>query len=205
MSREAGPDGAEPNGEDAPPRPEWDDSYLEEVAERLQYNYDLKRDKRAQGEQFTMYGRLLIESRKQFFHQSVRYAHQSMHEHLFVTRRERVSSADLNYLVELGHGLADEWIEADEEHKSTEFTFVVVVPTFNEAVRERVHDFRDRTLLKYGYYGHYEVNLVVVAPDAEAYVASEEADVWRAFASWADTDPDSEPGLLDRLKRLFGR
>ena len=202
MSREV-PDEAD-GDDDEPTRPKWDDPYLEEVAERLQYNYDLERDRRVRGERFEMYGRLLIESRKQFLHQSVRYANQSMHEHLLVQRRDRGRPADLDRLVELGHGLADKWIDADEEHKSTEFTFVLIVPRFDEAVREHVRGFRDRTLLKYGYYGHYEVNLVVVAPDAEAYVASQEADVWRAFAPWADTDPDPEPGLLGRLRGLFG-
>lgn len=186
-------------------RPTWDDPYLDEVAERLQYNYDLARDERAGGERFELYGRLLIESRKQFLHQSVRYAHQSMHEHLFATRRETIRPADLDRLVEIGHDLADGRIQPDETHKRTDFTFVVIAPEIPDAVRERVAGFRDRTLLKFGYYGHYEVNLVVVAPGEESYVASEKADVWRAFAPWADTEPGDDPGLLDRLRGAFGR
>ena len=193
-----------PASDAEPDRPGWDDPYLDDVAARLQYNYDLERDKRAGDDHFELYGRLLIESRKQFLHQSVRYAHQSVHEHLFATRRESVGVAELGQFVDLGHRLADTWVDPDETHKRTDFTFVVVSDDLSDGVRDRVAGFRDRTLLRYGYYGHYEVNLVVVAPDREAYVASQEADVWRAFALWTDTDPDAEPGLLDRLKGLFG-
>jgi hypothetical protein len=195
-------DAAEP---ERPERPEWDDPYLDGVAERLVFNYDLERDRRVNGERFELYGRLLIESRKQFIHQSVRYAHQSVHEHLLATRHDGVTVRELDRLADLGHRLADDWIDADEEHKSTDFTFVVVTDAIPDDVRERVDGFRDRTLIRYGYYGHYEVNLVVVAPEREAYVASDEADVWRAFAPWADEDPDPDSGLFGRIKGLLGR
>ncbi|MDZ7746508.1 MAG: hypothetical protein U5K28_08330 [Halobacteriales archaeon] len=188
-------------------RPEFDDEYLDRVAERLMYNYDLDRDKRAGGSRFDLYGQLHIESRKQFLHESINYANQNVNEHLFATRHELVSVADIESAIELGHELAEtgDWITADETHRSTDFTFVFVVPEIPESVREFVHQYRDRTLLRYGYNGHYEVNLVVVAPEAEAYVASEEADVWRAFAPWADSDPDPEPGLIGRIRRLLKR
>ncbi|PSP37869.1 hypothetical protein BRC71_07765 [Halobacteriales archaeon QH_7_65_31] len=188
-------------------RPTFDDEYLDRVTERLMYSYDLERDRRAEGSRFELYGRLRIESRKQFLHESINYANQNVNEHLFVTRRESVSVADLEPAVELAHELADrgEWITADETHRSTDFTFVFVAPTLPDSVERFVRGFRDRTLLRYGYNGHYEVNLVVVAPEEESYVASEAADVWRAFALWAETDPDPEPGLLDRIRGLLKR
>ncbi|MFC7176740.1 hypothetical protein [Halosegnis marinus] len=192
-------------GEPELDRPEWDDEYLDRVAERLMYHYDLEKDERVRDRRFPLVGRLLMESRKQFLHPSLNYARENAREHLFVDRIAAPTVADLDRLVELGHALADLWIEADEEHRSTEFTFVVLADDLGDEVREHVSGFRDRTLLKYGYYGHYEVNLVVVAPGAEAYVASSEADVWRAFAPWADEDPDPEPGLVARLRGLFGR
>ncbi|RNJ25256.1 hypothetical protein [Halosegnis longus] len=192
---------------DEPERPTFDDEYLDDVAARLVYNYDLDRDKRAGGQRFELYGRLRIQSRKQFLHESINYANQNVNEHLFATRRESVSVGDIESAVELGHELAEtgDWITADETHRSTDFTFVFVVPAVPEPVREFVHQFRDRTLLRYGYNGHYEVNLVVVAPEEDAYVASEEADVWRAFAPWADSDPDPEPRLIERIRGLLTR
>ncbi|WP_075937488.1 hypothetical protein [Halosegnis longus] len=192
---------------DEPERPTFDDEYLDDVAARLAYNYDLDRDKRAGGQRFELYGRLRIQSRKQFLHESINYANQNVNEHLFATRRESVSVGDIESAVELGHELAEtgDWITADETHRSTDFTFVFVVPAVPEPVREFVHQFRDRTLLRYGYNGHYEVNLVVVAPEEDAYVASEEADVWRAFAPWADSDPDPEPRLIERIRGLLTR
>ena len=188
-------------------RPEFDDEYLDRVAERLMYNYDLERDVRAGGSRFDLYGRLRIESRKQFLHESINYANQNVNEHLFVDRRDAVSVADIESFVERAHELADQgdWVTADETHRSTDFTFVAVVPEIPAAVESFVHQFRDRTLLRYGYHGHYEVNLVVVAPETESYVASEEADVWRAFALWAETDPDPEPRLIDRIRGLLKR
>lgn len=190
-----------------PERPTFDDEYLDDVAGRLVYNYDLDRDTRAGGQRFELYGRLRIQSRKQFLHESINYANQNVNEHLFATRRESVSVDDIESTIELGHELVEtgDWITADETHRSTDFTFVFVVPEVSESVREFVHQYRDRTLLRYGYNGHYEVNLVVVAPEAESYVASEEADVWRAFAPWADSDPDPEPRLIERIRGLLTR
>jgi hypothetical protein len=182
--------------------PDWDDDYLQGVAERLKFNYDLEREHAAGGEDFDMYGRLYVQSQKQFLHQSLNWANYETVEHLFVRRADGVSTADLDALVELGHDLADDWIEPDEEHQGTDFTFVLVVPDIPEEVRSYVDGFRDRTLLKYGYYGAYEVNLAVVAPDREAAVGSSEADVTTAFELWRDLDAEPS-GLLGRLRALL--
>ena len=183
--------------------PEWTDEYLDRVGDRLQFNYDLEKDYTAGREQFDLYGRLHIESQKQVLHQALNWANYETNEHLFARRADGVSVADLEALVDLGHDLADEWIEADEEHRETEFSFVVVAPSIPPAVEDYVEGFRDRTLLRYGYYGSYEVNLVVVAPDSERVVASTQADVAGAFDLWGTLG--SEPrGVLGRLKRLLG-
>lgn len=183
--------------------PEWDDEYLDRVADRLKFTFDLERDRRVEGQRFDLYGQMVIESQKQFFHPALNYAHQQTREHLLVRRVGRVSVADLERVVETGHVLGDEWIDADEEHQGTEFTFVLVADDVPDDVREFVEGFRDRTLIKYGYYGHYELNLVVVAPETESYAASPKADVWRAFAPWADSNPDPKPGLVARLRGLL--
>ncbi|MBV0902178.1 hypothetical protein [Haloarcula salina] len=185
-------------------RPEWDDQYVDAVADRLAFNYDLERDHDAGGERFDLYGRLTIESQKQVLHQSLNWANYETVEHLFARRVDGVSEADLDALVDLGHDLAEERIDADEEHHGTEFTFVLVAPRIPESVREFVSGFRDRTLLKYGYYGAYEVNLVVVAPDREDAVASAEADVAAAFELWRDLDAAESRGLLGRLRTWLG-
>ena len=197
----ADPD-ADASGEAAyPDVPDWDDEYLDRVSDRLMFNYDLEKDRRVDAETYPLYGRLHIESRKQFLHRSINYANHDAAEHLFVTRRPTVSVADLERAVERGHELADRWIDADETHYGTDFTFVFVTDAVSDEVREFVSGFRDRTLIKFGYYGHYEINLVVVAPDEEAAVASRSADVAQAFALWDDVRVGS-PGLL---ARLFGR
>ena len=183
--------------------PTWDDDYLQSVAERLMHAYDLERDHATGSERFDMYGHLSVESQKQFLHQSLNWANYQTVEHVFVRRVGGVSRADLDALVDLGHDLAEDRIEADEEHHGTEFTFVLVVPEVPAAVRDHISGFRDRTLLKYGYYGAYEVNLVVVAPEREDAVASSEADVVAAFAPWGEWDGES-PGLLGRLRALLG-
>ncbi|MDS0277423.1 hypothetical protein NDI85_06430 [Halomicroarcula sp. S1AR25-4] len=183
--------------------PSWDDEYLQRVADRLKFNYDLQRDYAAGGERFEMYGRLYVESQKQFLHQSINWANYETVEHLFVRRADGVSEADLDALVELGHDLAEEWIEPSEEHQGTDFTFVLVVSDVPENVRSYVDGFRDRTLLKYGYYGAYEVNLAVVAPDREDAVGSTEADVTAAFELWRDLEAGPS-GLLGRLRAWLG-
>lgn len=180
--------------------PTWDDQYLDRVSDRLMFNYDLKRDHRVRGEAFDLYGLMRIESQKQFFHPSLGYADHHSDEYLFARRQSSVTVQELERLVELGHALADERVEGDEEHYGTDFSFVLVVPEIPEAVREFVVDFRERQLLKYGYFGHYEINLGVVSPDREAAVASREADVVSAFALWDDVpERHTTRGFVTRL------
>jgi hypothetical protein len=182
--------------------PDWGDEYLDRVSDRLMHNYDLEKDYRARGERFPLYGKLEVHSEKHFFHPALSFGHHDTHEHLFARRTEAPTVAEFERLVELGHELADEWITANEEHYSTEFTFVLVAPTIPEAVREFVSGFRDRTMLKYGYYGHYELNLVAVAPEDEDVVSSEQATVEEAFRLWEPIEKD-EPGLLRLIARRF--
>ncbi|QOS13202.1 uncharacterized protein HfgLR_15375 [Haloferax gibbonsii] len=180
-------------------RPEWDDEYLDRVAERLMYNYDLEREHAVRGERFDLFGSMRMESQKQFLHQSINYANHHAMEYMFARRVESATVAELERLVELGHALADEWIEPDEEHYGTDFTFVVIADAVSDEVWSFVSDFADRTLLKFGYYGHYEVNLAVVAPTDEDAVASRNADSVAAFTLWSDGSPAVSGGLLGRL------
>ncbi|EFW93580.1 hypothetical protein ZOD2009_00515 [Haladaptatus paucihalophilus DX253] len=182
------------------PVPDWDDEYVDRVSDRLFVNYDLEKEYATRGESFTLYGRLLIETQKQFLHRSINYANHSAEEHLFVRRANSVRVSDLEALVDLGHELADDWIEADEEHFGTTFTFVVIAPDVPTEVDEFVSDFSDRTLLKYGLHGQYEVNLAVVAPENETLAASENADVGKAFALWQPLVSEKS-GLLHRVVR----
>ncbi|RDI71896.1 hypothetical protein [Halopelagius longus] len=194
-------------GVELPDVPDWDDEYLDRVSDRLMFNYDLQKDRRVRGERFEMVGTMRVENRKQFFHPALNYANHEIREYVFARRAPRVTVAELERVVELGHELADdaEWLVADEEHYGTEFTFVAVVSELSDDVREFVASFSDRTLLKFGYYGHYEVNLAAVAPEAREVVASENADAAQAFAIWDDVQPSDERGLLGRIvDRLRG-
>ena len=184
--------------------PDWDDEYLDRVSDRLMFHYDLENGYRVRGERFDLYGELRVENRKQLFHPTLNYANHEAYEHLFARRLDRVTVEDLERLVEFGHDLADEWIVADEEHFETEFTFVLVASELSEPVRQFVEGFRDRTLLKFGFYGRYEVNLAVVAPGAERLAASRNAEVATAFRLWDDV-PRTEPGLFERFVRSFWR
>ena len=78
--------------------------------------------------------------------------------------------------------------------------------TVGAAVEERVVDLESRTLLSYGYHGHYWLRFVVVAPGAETVVASPGADVAAAFRLWADGSEagDGVSGAVGRLRSLFG-
>ncbi|MFC6786930.1 hypothetical protein ACFQFH_13895 [Halobaculum halobium] len=180
--------------------PVWDDEYLDRASDRLMFNYDLERDYRVRGERFDLYGLMRIESQKQFFHPSLGYGDHHSDEYLFARRQSSVTVGELERIVQLGHALADERVEGDEEHYGTDLSFVIIVPEIPEDVREFVVDFRERQLLKYGYFGHYEINLGVVSPDREAAVASREADVVSAFALW-DEVPErrSQRGYITRL------
>ena len=182
--------------------PDWDDEYFDRVSDRLMYSYDLEKDYRGAGERWDLYGEMRVRSQKQFFHPALNYADHESEEYLFARREARPTVRELERLVDLGHDVADERIVADEEHFGTDITFVLVAEELSEDVREYVSGFRDRNLLKYGYYGHYDVNLLVVAPDAEAHVASEAADVVEAFTLW-ETVSEPEEGFLSRFARRF--
>ncbi|WP_226038846.1 hypothetical protein [Natrinema sp. DC36] len=182
--------------------PDWDDEYLDRVSDRLMYNYDLEKNRSVDGERWDLYGEMRVLSQKQFFHPALSYADHEAEEYLFARRESRPTIAELERLVDLGHELADERVVADEEHFGTDFTFVLVADELPDDVREFVADFRDRTLLKFGYHGHYEVNLLVVVPEAETHVASEAADIVEAFTLWEDVTA-AEEGILSRFAKRF--
>ena len=183
--------------------PDWEDEYLDRVSDRLLHSYDLEKDVRADGERFDMYGELRVESSKHLFHPSVQYANHHMREFLYANRRDRVSVADLERLVELGHDFADERVEPGDQHRATEFTFVLVVPEIPDEVRAFVDGFTDRTLLRFGFHGHYEIHLCVVAPDSEDVVSSERTEIDAAFALWQSVERKS--GFVSRVRGLFSR
>ena len=195
----AGPDEAIPNDV-----PDWDDAFFDRVGDRLRCSFDLSKDDCVRDERFDLYGEARIENRKQLIHPSLNYANHEAHKYVFARRSERATVEDLERLVALAHDLADEWVVADEEHFGTEFSFALVVPEIPRSVREFVAAFRDRTLLKFGYYGQYEIHLVAVAPEKTELVASRNAGVARAFRLWDDI-PRDESGLLDRLLRTIWR
>jgi len=198
---------AEEVGVDLSEVPVWEDEYLDRVSDRLMFNYDLERDRTVDGERFPLYAELRMESQKHFFHPALDYANHEHREFLFARRLDRPTVADIERLVALGHDLADDeaWLVPDEEHFGTDFTFVVVAEAISEDVAEFVEGFRDRTLIKFGYYGHYEVNVAVVAPEREEIVKGDSADSAEAFALWRDVPPVEERGALARLREAVAR
>lgn len=182
--------------------PTWEDEYFDQVGGRLCYHYDLEKDYQVDDERFPMYGEMVIENEKHFLHPALSFARHESREHLFVRRDDSLTERELDRLVDLGHALADDWIEPDEEHYSTEFTFVSVVPAIPAGIRSKVTGLDERTLLKYGYHGHYEVNLVVVSPTQQDIVANDAADVSEAFSTWEEIERQ-EPGLLTLIARRF--
>lgn len=194
------PTGLEGDGELADV-PDWDDEYLDRVADRLMYSYDLAKDAAVDGETVPLYGRLVVRNQKHLFHPSVRYGYHEAVEHLFVERIDHPRPVDLRRLRERGERLAEAWIEPDEDHYETAFTFVVVASSLPDAVRSFVADHDERTLLRWGLNGHYEIRFVVVAPEREAAASTASADVAAAFRLWDDGDAaeESGDGLLARL------
>jgi len=180
--------------------PDWDDEYVDRVSDRLMFNYDLEKDRTIGGRTFTLYGEMHVHHEKHFFHPVLSFAHHDTFEHLFVGEAEAATVDRVESFVDLGHDLADEWIDADEEHYATEFTFALLVDGIPDAVRSFVSGFRERTMLKKGYYGHYEIHLVVVDPDREDLVASKKASLDEAFRVWEPLE-EEEITWLDLLRR----
>ncbi len=183
-----------------PNLPEWEDRYLSEVSERLLFNYDLEKDVRAGGETFTLYGRMRMLNKKHFLHPSLTFAEHESFEHVYTRRQNSVEVADLERLIDLGHDMAETEIDPDPEHFSTEFVFVVVTDEIAPEVHEFVDGFKERTMLKYGYNGHYEIHLVVVSPDHEEIVSSRDAHVEQAFRLWTPIEKE-EPSWWDLVTR----
>ncbi|RLM50771.1 hypothetical protein [Halorubrum sp. Atlit-28R] len=182
--------------------PDYDDEYLDRVSDRLMYSYDLDRDVVVDGERFDMTAEMRVRNQKQFLHPALSYADHDMREFVFARRVATPSVDEAERLVEFAHGVADERVDAHEEHYGTDVTVVLVVDRIPDDVAEFVDGFRDRTLLTFGYYGHYEVNFVVVAPDRESLVASENADTAAAFRLWERVDSQDE-GFLSRFAKRF--
>ncbi|MFC5277419.1 hypothetical protein ACFPM1_01360 [Halorubrum rubrum] len=184
--------------------PDYDDEYLDRVSDRLMYSYDLSADYAVDGERFELYAEMRMRNQKQFLHPALSYADHETKEYLFARRVSTPTVGELERLVELGHEIADERVEGDEQHYGTDVTFVLVGDRLPEDVADFVDGFRDRTLLKFGYYGHYEVNLIVVAPETESIVASEAAEIADAFRLWEPVEEPDE-GFLSRFAKRFWR
>ncbi len=184
--------------------PEWDDEYIDRVAHQLVYSYDLEKDHRLGGQRWDLYAEMRVVSHKQVLHPALSYADHETEEFVFLRREPRPTVDNLERLVELGHEVADERIVADEEHFETEISFVLLADELSDDVREYVSGFRDRTLLRFGYYGHYEINLVVVVPEEETQVASEVADIVNGVTLW-EAEPDSDAGFVSRVVDRFRR
>lgn len=187
------------SGSDRPAEvPVWDDGYLDSVALRLLHHYDLQREYTVDGEQFELYGHLEVKHERHAIHPSLTFAHHRTEEHLFATRTTSLSTAELQRLEALGEQIADEWIDADENHYSTDITFAIIAEVLPTEVREYIDGYRNRTLLRKGYYGHYEINLIAVSPDREETVGSQEADAEQAFRVWEPVVTET-PGRLSRF------
>ncbi|MFC6772155.1 hypothetical protein ACFQDD_11625, partial [Halorubrum pallidum] len=184
--------------------PDYDDEYLDRVSDRLMYSYDLEADVVERGERFDLYAKMRLRNQKQFLHPALSYADHDMMEHVFARRVATPTVGEVERLVEFAHGVADDRVEGDEQHYGTDITVVLVADRIPEAVADYVEGFRDRTLLKLGYYGHYEVNLVVVAPTEERLVASEVADIAGAFRLWEPIE-EPEEGFFSRFAKRFWR
>jgi hypothetical protein len=182
--------------------PDWDHEYLDRVSDRLMSSYDLEKDYAVRGRTYPLYGQMLVKNQKQFFVAALRYGYHESTEHLFVSRSSAVTVSELERDVELAHDLADDWITLDDDHFETEFTFVHVVDEIADDVAAYVESLDERTLLKAGFKGHYEPHLIVVAPEREAIVASEDADVWRAFRLWDPVEDGQPSGFLERVQQL---
>jgi len=183
-----------------PDVPDWEDEYLDRVSDRLLFNYDLEKDVRAGGEAFAMYGEMRMLNKKHFLHPSLTFAEHESFEHVYVRQADHLTVPDVEALVDLGHDLAEEEVDADPDHFSTEFVFVLVTDEIEPPVREFVADFEERTMLKYGFNGHYEIHLVVVAPDEEDIVSSRDAHVEEAFRLWSPIEKE-EPTWWDLVTR----
>ncbi|ELZ54429.1 MULTISPECIES: hypothetical protein [Halorubrum] len=184
--------------------PDYDDEYLDRVSDRLMYSYDLDRDVAVDGERFELYAEMRVRNQKQFLHPVLSYADHDMREYVFAGRVSRPRVGDLERLVEFAHGVADDRVDGHEEHYESDITVVLVADELPDDVVDFVEGFRDRTLLKFGYYGHYEVNLVVVAPERESLAASERADTAAAFRLWEPVDEPDE-GFFSRVAKWFWR
>jgi hypothetical protein len=135
--------------------PDYDDEYLDRVSDRLMYSYDLDADVVVDGERFDLTAEMRMRNQKQFLHPALSYADHDVMEYLFARRVTGPTVGELERLVEFAHGVADERVQGNEEHYGTDVTVVLVADRIPESVAEFVAGFRDRTLLTFGYYGHY--------------------------------------------------
>lgn len=180
--------------------PDWEDEYLDRVSDRIMHNYDLEKDVTINGERFDLGGEMRIESEKHFFHPALNYANHESREYLYARRQDAISVPDLEELVSVAHDVAEDRVEHTDTHFSTDVTLAIIVPKIDPAVEEFVESYSDRNLLRFGFNGHYEINLLVSAPERKSIVASENADVWEAFRTWEPIEKE-DPGLFKMITR----
>lgn len=182
--------------------PEWERDYLNRLAGRIVHSYDLEKNKHIRGFDFTLYASFEAQRHKQLFHPAISYAEHNLYEYLFVNEYDTVTIETVDQLIDLGHELADDWIDADDDHYATEFSFGLIVPSIPDDIRQYVSRIDERTMLRYGFDGHYDIHIIVVAPEEQSIVATDRAEIQAAFIEW-DTQSRSTgifSSLLDQLR-----
>lgn len=184
--------------------PVWQENYLDAVGVRLMHYYSLEKDVRIDGQHFELFGEMNVLHERHAFHPALSFAHHKADEYVFATRIDHPDVQDFKRFISLGEQLATEWIDRDENHYSTDFSFAVACSEISDSVRSFVSSYKNRNLLKFGYFGHYEINLIVIDSARKESVASRNADVEQAFRVWEPIIPE-EPTRLDRFLNWITR
>jgi len=152
------------------------ENYLENVTEKLSYNFDIIENPDYDGVKFNLAAKSNIRNEKYIALKSaVIYAYEN-NEYCFFKILEDVNFKEVDKILEVLKKAANDFVEPHDEHMSTTFTGIIITQNPLESdLKEKILKFKHQKSHKFGFHGWTSVRVVVVELSTGKVIASKEA------------------------------
>jgi hypothetical protein len=150
--------------------------YLENVSEKLKYNFDFIENINYEDIEFSLTAKSNIRNERYVgSKKTVIYAYEN-NEYCFFKTIDNVSSVQIDKIAKVLKKAADEYVEPSDEHMSTTFTGIIVTKEpINSQLEEKIKKFKYQKSFKFGFHGWASVRLIVVELSTGKVIGSREA------------------------------
>lgn len=150
--------------------------YLENVSEKLRYNFDFIENPDYDGIKFNLAAKSNVRNEKYIAMKSaVIYAYEN-NEYCFFKILDEVNFKEVDKIIDALKKAGDDFVEPNDEHMSTTFTGIIITQNkIDSDLEEKIQKFKHQKSHKFGLHGWTSVRIIVVELDTGRVVSSKEA------------------------------